>query len=203
MSKRRSLKQIKADRLMEEVYSFFLRTGWPEALITQTQGGWSTGCQSLLGQGHFNQARKWTWNDLGERHNLGRTWNKMQLLAVLNNYQPVVRHELLLFSVPVKKQSQDNGPSVFESKCSGKWIVDEICSMHLLLLCEVLTMVSYLRMESLLVLCAEVTPLGAKVQCHATQRRGAGFIERTWAVQGEKNRIFSTVFGVIVSWICD
>ncbi len=27
MSKRRSLKQIKADRLMEVVYSFFLRTG--------------------------------------------------------------------------------------------------------------------------------------------------------------------------------
>lgn len=57
--------------------------------------------------------------------------------------------------------------------------MDKICSMHLLLLCEVLTMVSYLRMESLLVLCAEVTPLGAEVQCHATQQRDAGFIEKT------------------------
>ncbi len=51
--------------------------------------------------------------------------------------------------------------------------------MHLLLLCEMLTMVSYLRMESLLVLCAEVTPLGAKVQCHATHRRDAEFIQKT------------------------
>lgn len=95
MSKRRSLKQIKADRLMEEVYSVFLRTGWPEALITQSQGGWSTGCQSLLGQVHFNPGRK--WNGLGGRHDLGRTWNEMQLLAALNDYQPVVRQELLLF----------------------------------------------------------------------------------------------------------
>lgn len=84
--------------------------------------------------------------------------------------------------------------SVFECKCSGKWIADEICSMHLLLLCEVLTMVSYLRMESLLVLYAEVTPLGAKVQSHATQRRGAGFIERTWAVQGEKVGLFNCLW---------
>lgn len=68
---------------------------------------------------------------------------------------------------------------MFNSQQSGKWKVDKICSMHLLLPCEVLTMVSYLRMESLLVLCAEVTPLGAKVQCHATQPREAGFIEKT------------------------
>lgn len=64
-------------------------------------------------------------------------------------------------------------------KWSGKWKVDKICSMHLLLLYEVLTMVSYLRMDSLLVLCAEVTWLGAKVQCHATQQRGAGCVEKT------------------------
>lgn len=49
----------------------------------------------------------------------------------------------------------------------------------MLLLCEELSMVSYLKTESLLVLCTEVTPLGAKVQCHATQRTDAGFIERT------------------------
>lgn len=51
MSKRRSLKQIKADRLMEVVYSFFLRTGWPEAVVTQAQGGWGTGYKEFRVKG--------------------------------------------------------------------------------------------------------------------------------------------------------
>lgn len=43
MSKRTSLKQIKAVRLMEVVYSFFLRTVWPEALVVRAHRGWGPG----------------------------------------------------------------------------------------------------------------------------------------------------------------
>lgn len=56
--------------------------------------------------------------------------------------------------------------------------VDKTCSVHLLLLCKVLTRVSYIRIESLLDPCAEGTPLGAKVQCHATQQRRVDSLKR-------------------------
>lgn len=43
MSKRASLKQITAVRLMEVVYSFFMRTEWPEALVVRAHRGWGPG----------------------------------------------------------------------------------------------------------------------------------------------------------------
>lgn len=108
-----------------------------------------------------------TSREEGGRHDLGRTWNEMKFWAALNDFQPELRLKLLLF------------PQLHGNKCSGKWKVDNICKTHLLLpLCEVLTLVSYLRVQSLLVLCAGLMPLGTKVRCQAAQQRNAEFNEK-------------------------
>lgn len=94
----------------------------------------------------------------------------------LHDYQRVSAEAPWKASCPFQQENNKKFV-IFDSECGvmEMWKVDEkwakICSMHLLLLCEVRTMISYLWMESLLVLCA-VTPLGAKVQRHATRHKG-------------------------------
>lgn len=82
----------------------------------------------------------------------------------------------------VREEITTQWSKMFDNRWSHMYKVKKICSAHLLLLCNVLTVASYLWLESLLVHCAKKKKRchwESRMQCHPTQCTDAEFIEKS------------------------